>query len=418
VSKKSKKELAKAETKLAKAQKMQAKAMKMKHEAIRMQLAMMQAGEATGQMPHDSLGALIIRPETPQQDKAAIGATTASQGTDSNIGLNPANTPDAASPIAQHIRRNRFLYTAAAGVLILAVIYLGYAAAKRGQAATKVSTPAGYGQRGIAEAPAPPEKSQGLPTSVVVLDKWEMPDELYEISSNAFIDADRVACIQDADGIIYTYNLKTRKIESRLKFAGPGDFEALSVVGNTFYALRSDGHLYEVQPGTSGKPSVNEYDLPLKAANETEPMFYDQPNNRLLVGVKEQDPQSDDYKGVYSFDLATKTMKLKPVMTIPSEHEVTRSDADGNTKSKKKLRPIKPSEIALDPRSGDLYVLNGPHAEFLILDKSGALKQVIQLDKSIFPQPEGMCFSASGELYISSEGAKKGAGVIAKVELR
>lgn len=417
MSKKSKKELAKAEAKLAKAQKIQAKAKKMKDEAIRMQLAMLQASEAPGQLPQDNAGALIIRPEAPHADPGA-GQASMPPDMSASITLNRDHPPTGQHPLIRHFKRNNFLYTAAAGIGILAIVLLGYALAKRGHSTAEAAIPETAERRETGENAAAPEKSKGLPTNVVVLDKWEMPDELYEISSNAFIDADRVACIQDADGIIYTYNLKTRNVENRLKFAKPGDFEAVSVVGNIFYALRSDGHLYEVQPRASGKPSVKEYNLPLKAGNETEPMFYDQANNRLLVGVKEQDPQSDDYKGVYSFDLATKTMKLKPVMTIPAEHEATRTDADGNTKKKSKPRPIKPSEIALDPRSGDLFVLNGPHAEFLIIGKDGALKQVIQLDKSVFPQPEGMCFSPSGELYISSEGGKHGVGVIAKVELR
>lgn len=405
VSKKSKKELKKAEAMMAKAMKIQAKAEKLSTEAAIMQLTMLR----TKRVPDSSD---TVNASMPNSSEQAPNST-------------PVETPHAAPlqathvndlpGLMQHLRNHSILYTAIAAAIVLIGVYTGYAIGKRSRPALQAAVPVVATPR--EKERTKPENAQGsseLPTRVEVLDRWEMPEELLEISSNAFIDADRVACIQDADAIIYTYNLKTRKIENRLTFGKPGDFEALSVVGNTFYALRSDGHLFEVQPSTSGNPSVKEYDLPLGFVNETEPMFYDEPNNRLLVGVKEKDPQSSDYKGVYSFDLKTKTMASKPVMTIPASHE----PGENSSSKKKKAVPIKPSEIVLDPKTGDLFVLNGPHAEFLIVSKDGALKQVIQLDKSIFPQPEGMCFSPDGALYISSEGGKKAAGIIARVELR
>lgn len=407
VSKKSKKELKKAEAMMAKASKMQAKAQKLSNEAAIMQLTMLRDKRV---------------PEAMSVLKESPGAPISAIPDDSGTGFaaaQPASpslpTPESHS-LVQHLRNHTILYTAIAAVIVLIGVYTGYAIGKHSRSATPSAAPLVTPQRSEAKPEAAPERQQQLSSGIAVLDTWDMPDELVEISSNAFIDADRVACIQDAEAIIYTYNLKTRQVESRLKFGKPGDYEALSVVGNIFYALRSDGHLFEVQPSQSGNPTVKEYDLPLGFVNETEPMFYDAPNDRLLVGVKEKDPQSDDYKGVYSFDLKTKTMAQKPVMTIPATHE----GAAASASKKKKNKPvtIKPSEIALDPETGDLFVLNGPQAEFLIVGKDGALKQVIELDKSVFPQPEGMCFSPDGSLYISSEGGKKKPGVLAKVALR
>ena len=48
------------------------------------------------------------------------------------------------------------------------------------------------------------------------------------------------------------------------------------------------------------------------------------------------------------------------------------------------------------------------------LDKTGKLKSYYKLDKDDFPQPEGITFSAKGDLYISTEGVKK-SGAISKV---
>lgn len=415
MSKKSKKELAKAEALMAKALKVQAKAKKMKDEAARMQLAMLQAANGAASVRPEAVAMAAPTPEPVMQFAGTAPVNIVPQSAP-EADANSGQPADPVRQIRHHIGRNRFLYAAIGTVIILTAIYLGYAVSKRGAQAAAADAPAVSEAGATAERAAPPAESGQVPTTVTVLDTWEMPKELIEISSNAFIDADRIACVEDNDGVIYTYNLKTRKFEAPLRFGGQGDYEALSVVGNAFYVLRADGMLYEVQPAASGKPAVKTYDLPLNVENDTEPMFYDEPNNRLLVGVKETDPTSSEYKGVYSFDLRTKTMELKPVMTIPAEHEG--AAAGGTSKKKNKARTIKPSEIAIDPKSGDLYVLNGPQAEFLIVGKDGALRQAIQLDKNVFPQPEGMCFSPAGELYISSEGGKKGVGVIAKVGLK
>ena len=100
--------------------------------------------------------------------------------------------------------------------------------------------------------------------------EWKLPKELKEISANVFVDDIRMACVQDNDGIIYIYNLQTEKFDDQIQFAGKGDFEGLALVRNTFYVLRSDGHLYEVQPQKGKSPLVKTYQLPLKAENETE----------------------------------------------------------------------------------------------------------------------------------------------------
>lgn len=223
------------------------------------------------------------------------------------------------------------------------------------------------------------------------------------------VDEKRMACIQDNKGIIYIYNLETRSVESRIDFAGKGDYEGLALVNQTFYVLRSDGFIFEVEPG-KGSPSVKTYDLPLDATNDTESLFYDRNKNRLLVAVKERDLTSADSKGVYSFDLVTKKMNQVAVMQIGAGH------GSNGKKGKKGSGNIKPSDLAIHPTTGEVYILNGPRSELIIAAANGEIKKTIQLDKKIFPQPEGLCFTAQGQLYISSEGVKRGKGIIAKVD--
>lgn len=256
---------------------------------------------------------------------------------------------------------------------------------------------------------------------------WQMPKELNEISANVLLSGTRMACIQDNAGVIFIYDMQSKTIESTIPFSTTGDYEGLAVVGDTYYVLRSDGMLYEIETrGKNEKPHVATYQLPLSASNDTEPMCYDRTHNRLLVGTKEGDLSGKGTNGVYSFDLGTKKMSTDELFTISGagseandEHKKksdNKKDA-GKKKDNKTSPDIRPSEIAIHPKTGEVYILDGPKSELLIADPTGHVKSVTQLDRKTFPQPEGMCFSSTGELYISSEGGKNGSGVIARVTL-
>jgi len=77
---------------------------------------------------------------------------------------------------------------------------------------------------------------------------------------------------------------------------------------------------------------------------------------------------------------------------------------------------MQPSDLEVLPATGDLYITDGANPKLLIMDAQGKPKALHHLSKSDFPQPEGISFSPSGELYLSSEG-DKGSGLIARVEV-
>lgn len=113
---------------------------------------------------------------------------------------------------------------------------------------------------------------------------------------------------------------------------------------------------------------------------------------------------SKDYRGVYPFDLATKRLLLTPAYKI---------DAAGG---KGKNSGVQPSDIKVHPRTGELYILDGPSSGLLILGPDGAERAHLHFSKGDFPQPEGIAITAAGDLYISNEGGK-GNGTILKVAL-
>lgn len=63
-----------------------------------------------------------------------------------------------------------------------------------------------------------------------------------------------------------------------------------------------------------------------------------------------------------------------------------------------------PSGIAIQPQSGDIYIISSLGKTLFVLGKEGKLKHIEKLEKEILPQPEGITFDADGTLYIASEG--------------
>lgn len=245
-----------------------------------------------------------------------------------------------------------------------------------------------------------------------ILQTWEMPDELQEISGMVWEDATHFACIQDEDGIIFRYDIAKGAVVQRIEFGNAGDYEDVTKVGNTYYVMRSDARLYEVRLQPSGQPQVQTYDVPIAKKEDIETAFYDRAGNQLLF-MNKAAGRKGEVQAVYAFDLATKRVKDQPVVTIDWDS----ADAGGTgKKGKKSGTPLSPSALAVHPKTGDYYILNGPHSGLLIAAPDGAVKQYIQLDKKVLPQPEGIAFTPSGELYLSSEGVK-GAGVIVRMAL-
>ncbi len=245
-------------------------------------------------------------------------------------------------------------------------------------------------------------------SGVSVIDQWDLPNVLKEVSGIAYLDQNKFACVQDEDGIIFIYNRSTDKIEKEIPFAGGGDYEGLTVNGSMAYVVRSDGKIYEVDMN-AGKSSVKEYDTPLTSAHNVEGIGFDKQRNRLLLAIKDNEPGDKKYKGIYAFNLVTKTMAKEPVLQINLDDKML------NTEGGKKSKTIKPSALGIHPTSNDLYITDGPAAKLLIMDASGNIKDFISLGKN-FAQAEGITFSPKGEIFISNEGTKQ-AGNIMQVKL-
>jgi uncharacterized protein YjiK len=253
------------------------------------------------------------------------------------------------------------------------------------------------------------DESEDSSPGVKIINRWELPPELKEISGIAFLSDGQIACVQDEEGKVYIYHLDGRRITKEVAFGEPGDYESIAIVGTTAYVLRADGLLYEIAGFMGASPQVKEYRTPLTARHDVEGLAYDPENKRLLLAIKGGEAAGADYKGVYAFDLSSKRMEATPVYKIQLNDPVFQEE------TKKKVE-MQPSDLALHPSRGDLYFIDGARPKVLVMDTTGRLKKLYHLNNDDFPQPEGIGFNKAGELFISNEG-RGGIGTILKVAL-
>jgi uncharacterized protein YjiK len=247
-------------------------------------------------------------------------------------------------------------------------------------------------------------------TEIKIIKKWDLPSSLREISGLSVLDEKRLVCVEDESGKIYIYNTANEKVEREIIFAATGDFEGVTVVGTDIWVLRADGVLFEIKNIWKAVPTVIEHDTHLTAEQDCEGLCYDLIANRLLVTIKEKDPNSPDYKGIYAFDLSTRSMDEKPAFKIDLNHSILKLKKNG--KKKKEEDSVRPSGIAIHPTTGEMYITDGPASKLLITDSKGDIKKYIQLDEKIFTQPEGIAFNARGDLFIANEGLGRPGNIV------
>lgn len=245
--------------------------------------------------------------------------------------------------------------------------------------------------------------------SLEIVEEWKLPEILDEISGIAVIDEDRIAAVQDENGIIFIYNLRSSEIEEQIEFGDDGDYEGIALSGTTAYVLRSDGNIFEVQNYLNDERKTIEHNTGIPGKHNFEGLCYDEANNRLLLAAKEA-AKIDD-KPVFAYDPASKKLQEVPVFQINSDDPLFKG-----MKKKKQEKVILPSEINIHPNTGNIYLLDAVNPKILILDRNGKSQTMHQLNQKQFKQAEGLTFGKAGELFISNEG-KGGKANILQVKL-
>lgn len=243
------------------------------------------------------------------------------------------------------------------------------------------------------------EQKQPSQKEIQIINKYELPEELNEISGMVWLSENKFACVQDEEGIIYIYDIELAKILNRIKFGDNGDYEGLTFNGSTAYVQRSDGTIFIISNFLEEKPTVKEYKTSLTSKQNIEGIAYDSENNRLLSVVKDKEPGKVDYKGVYAFSLNSFKMEEKPVFKLHAKDNRYK-------KAGLKKNTFYPSGISIYKPTGHYFIVDGKQAGLLEMDKKGNILNVFDLGTKNFSQAESITFDDKGNIFISSEAGK------------
>ncbi|MFT5667291.1 MAG: hypothetical protein ACI9DK_001480 [Vicingaceae bacterium] len=256
------------------------------------------------------------------------------------------------------------------------------------------------------------EKQIVLEYNYTVVNTWNLPKELSEISGMVWLRDDLLACVQDEEGVIFIYDLDKKQITSRVLFAGAGDYEGIAIHENDAYVLRSDGVIFLVENFESDNSKTSKFETAFSEENNMESLALNKLNCSLLLAPKDRDLSDLNFKGMYEISLDSKKMNVSPSFKINMNDQAFES-----FRSKKVYKTFSPSGLAIHPKTHDIYVLDGKKPKLLILDKQGKLKQIHLLDETVFVQPESITFDAGGKLFIGNEGKENNATII-EVQLK
>lgn len=233
--------------------------------------------------------------------------------------------------------------------------------------------------------------------------KLVLSDSLAEISGIVFSKNEKLLAIEDMHPIIYelkpgdTSAMIVHKIEFKQTDKEKFDFEDLAVVGDTVYALWSHGAIFKIIDQKSGATSERKKTW-LKKDNNTEGLAYDPLSGNLLIACKDDagmEGEKRSTKAIYEFDMKADSLKTDPFMLINKK--------DFENVAGEKI-DFYPAAIAVHPITHDIFIISTKDTKCIAqYTHDGRLKAFDYLDKEMLPQPEGICFDAKGNLYISTE---------------
>ncbi|WP_420317448.1 SdiA-regulated domain-containing protein [Ekhidna sp.] len=238
-------------------------------------------------------------------------------------------------------------------------------------------------------------------------EKYFLPYVLEEVSGLTFKSPHNLLAVDDESGRLFEYDLRKKDIVHSIIFHKAGDYEGIELVDGTVFVLKSDGDIYEFPYGSQKESVAVKHENILSSKNDTEGLGYDQKRNRLLIACKEEAGIKDKKikgRGFYAFDLKSKKVEPSPIFVLgPKELESFWENHKSINYERKRIK-FKPSAIATHPISGNYYILSSVGKMLVVVNHKGEILATYPISPRVLGQPEGICFSPSGDLFLSSEG--------------
>jgi len=233
--------------------------------------------------------------------------------------------------------------------------------------------------------------------------KVNLESSLDEISGiNYYAKDTSVFAISDATGSLYKIFPDRNVMVQKWKFGKNHDYEDLQLQDSIFYILSSSGDIMRIKFITADSIQTYEYKFPAQKV-EFETLYFDSALNQLILICKDCKEDKKKEVSTFAFDISAQKYTNGPYK-IDADKIAAMLHED-------KIK-FKPSAAAINPLTHELYILSSVNKAIVVADKNGNVKNVYELNPSIYKQPEGMAFTHKGDLLISNESAKEGAANI------
>lgn len=189
-------------------------------------------------------------------------------------------------------------------------------------------------------------------------------------------------------------------------FAAQQDFEDIAKVGETIYALVSNGAIISIRKTDSGLLVTN-YPFWSKDRNDFETLYYDSTANGLIMVCKScAFDKGTKMRSAFRFDLTALKFDTQPFYSIAVKdvHDILK---DGKV-------DFNPSAAAIHPIEKRLYILSSAGQLLVISDLRGKVQEAYRMKPNFYPQAEGIGFASNGDMYVSNE-AKYGKPSLLKI---
>jgi uncharacterized protein YjiK len=217
-------------------------------------------------------------------------------------------------------------------------------------------------------------------------------DEISGISYDKTLGA--IIALNDEEGKLFMIYTDNRPPSTGYRFHKGGDYEDLCNDGKDWYALKSNGTISKIENRFTDSMRSKEFKFPQNGKFNFESIFHDPEKNRLVLLCKECINTDGKVLG-YSFNLDKSETDSVPDFSLDL------SGLSSNPLGNNEL--LKPSAAAFHPLTNELFVIASVNSLLIIADRNGKAKEVFKLDKKIFKQPEGLCFSPEGDMFVSNE---------------
>jgi len=220
-----------------------------------------------------------------------------------------------------------------------------------------------------------------------------LPAELNDISGIAYYAKDNSLFAEsDQKGGLYKINLNKPTDIRKWKISHKRDYEDIALVDTAFYLLNNNGDLLSAS-FSHDSLSTHEFTFPENGKNEFETLYYDSSQHKLVMICKECETDKKTELTAYAFDPAQQAYSAAFKIDVAN---IAAMNSPQTTR-------FKPSAAAINPATGQLYILSSINKLLVAADKNGAIKEIYNLDPAIFHKPEGIAFTANGSLFISNE---------------